>query len=196
MVTDEQFDARTSQRDNYHRLICVECLLLLVSYFLFVGAKNAVTISLWTMLGLWHVVVISMCVLYLFGRPVVMTLSPLISSAEARAFRRELRQREKLDDDTFYRKFYASSGIPSDFVAGVRNALDGVDSLMPAVVPSDNLFLFDDDLDFADVLDLVEEKFGIRFAESDYENVDGSLGNLILLAHEKLVRQAESSRIR
>jgi hypothetical protein len=49
-------------------------------------------------LWVWHIMAIPICFLYLIGKPIVMTLVPLVDSAESRAFRKELRQRAVLSD--------------------------------------------------------------------------------------------------
>jgi hypothetical protein len=50
---------------------------------------------------IWHIVAIPIGFLYLIGKPVVMTLAPLVPSAESRAFRRQLCGRPALSSEEF-----------------------------------------------------------------------------------------------
>jgi hypothetical protein len=139
-----------------------------------------------TILIMWHLIVIPICVMYLIGKPVVISLSPLFSSAESRAFRKRLAERPQLSHEEFYSRFFADSGIPSEVPARLRNCLLTLDPLINRAIPDDNLGLLDDELDFVCVLRLIEKEFGIKFAKADYKAVDGTLGNLLRLAWSKI----------
>ena len=118
-----------------------------------------------------------------------MTLSPLIPSGESRAFCRELRQRPTLDDEDFYRQFYENSGIPKEVLVRLRRRISHIDALIDRIIPSDPIYLLDDELDFADIMWLAEKEFGIRFSETDYKQIDGTFGNLIRLVQMKAVSE-------
>jgi hypothetical protein len=127
----------------------------------------------------WLIVALPIAVLYLAGRPPVMTLYRLVSTAESRAFRRELKTRPVLSEEEFSNRFYAGSGIPRDVAVGVRRCLSWFDPLALRLVPSDFLGPLDDDLDYADVLKYIGEEFGLRFTKADFSKFDGTLDNLI-----------------
>jgi hypothetical protein len=174
--------------------VSVEGVLLLVAIAL-TWAAGSLAPARWLVaaLGLlwtWLVCTLPVGVLYLIGRPPVITLSPLIPSAGSRAFRRELRGRVELSDVEFYARFYAGSGIPDDIPARVRRCLREVDPLAVRAAPADCLLLLDDDLDYADVLDRVGQEFGVRFTKADYPAVDGTLDNLLRLVHARVAPQA------
>jgi len=179
-----------TQKRRYRILILIEGLLLglTVMGFVAVGYGRVGHWIIWplTLVVIWHVVVIPICVMYLIGNPVVMSLSPLIPSAESTAFRMRLSERPAVGDAEFY-GFFAESGIPGEIVARLRRCLLKLDPLIERATPDDNLCLLDDELDFACLLHLVEREFGIKFAEkTDYKTIDGTLGNLLRLTYSKI----------
>jgi hypothetical protein len=138
-------------------------------------------------LMMWHVVAVPVCVLYLIGRPIVMSLAPLVPSAECRAFREALHTRPRLDDQAFIERFYANGDVPRDIPLRLRNILCGWDRLLGAVEPADYLPDIDDELDIAGALSDMEKEFEIRFADSELKNCDGTFGSLVLLIQEKRI---------
>ncbi len=115
-----------------------------------------------------------------------MSLSPLIPSAESRAFCRQLAERPVLSDDEFYARFYEGSGIPREIPSRLRRSLLPIHPLLERVIPSDYLCLLDDELDFAGVLYFVEREFSIHFTKADFEDIDGTLDNLVHLVHVRI----------
>jgi len=188
---DEMAESNSTQENRYRILLLTEAVLLVITAMVFFAIGYA-AVGPWmawpfALLMAWHIVVIPICVMYLIGRPVVMSLSPLIPSAESRAFRKRLAQQPSLSDTEFYRRFYAESGISGDFVARLRRCLYSLDPLIERATPDDNLSLLDDELDFVWVLELVEEEFGVKFVkETDYKILDGTLGNLLHITYSKI----------
>jgi|GEM_PF-2576797 len=128
----------------------VEALLLVVTIAGCAGATVSPILVKWLIVPIfllftWHVVVIPICIFYLVGRPIVMTLSPSWRPGSSE-FMRTLRAREALNDDEFYARYYHALQIPIDTVACVRRALLEIDSDLDRAIPSDNLGLVD--LDF------------------------------------------------
>jgi hypothetical protein len=183
-MTDDPFPAAIRRR--WRLFLSAEALFLLLSVALiWAGPPRWLLIPV-SVLGTWLVFTLPICLLYLIGRPPVITLSPLIPSAECRAFRRELKARPRLSDEEFYAQFYAGSGIPKDIPARVRRYLAEINVLADRAVPADNLSLLDDELDLSDILLELQEEFGVRFREVDYAAVDGTLNNLIWLISGRL----------
>ncbi len=141
--------------------------------------------SLVLALCMWHLVAIPICIMYLIGHQVVMTLSPLFPSAESRTFVRSLRERMVLSDDELYSRYYEQSQIPKHIPIRVRHALLQIDPLMERVVPADRLYLFDEELDLADVLELTGTEFGLHFSRQELNEFDGTLDGLIQLVHSR-----------
>jgi hypothetical protein len=176
-------------RRRWQIFLAVEGVLLLLA----VGVTWAISpcpVAPWvavpiSLLWVWLVYTLPVTVLYLVGRPPVMTLAPLWPSAESRAFRRELRSRAALSDDEFYARFYAGSGVPRDVPARLRHVLVEFDPLSERAVPHDRLWLLNDELDFADVLHRAGQEFGVRFTRADYPAVDGTLASLVQLVHAR-----------
>jgi hypothetical protein len=172
---------------GYRLFMAGESLLLMMTVW---GCVAFGRFEIWAVvfgvLCVWHVVAIPICFLYLIGKPVVMTLVPLISSAESRAFRRQLRERPALSDDEFYARFYEGSGIPSELSGRLRHTLTDLDPLIERIFPSEFIYLLDDDIDFADVLYLVEKEFGVRFDRTDHDSLDGTFDNLVRLVQMRL----------
>jgi hypothetical protein len=115
-----------------------------------------------------------------------MTLSPLIPSAESRRFRRQLNERPALSDEEFYARYYEGSGVLRDIPDRLRRSLLDLDPLLDRAIPSDFLYLLDDELDFANVLYLIEREFSLRFTEADNRGLDGTLDNLIRLVQSRI----------
>jgi hypothetical protein len=134
-------------------------------------------------LCLWHCIALPKCFLYLIGKPVVISLAPLFTSPESILFRRQLRQRSALGDEEYYARFYEGSGMPKDIPARLRKSLLKHDKLFDRVYPAEFLPLVDDDLDFGDIVFVIEREFGFRFPKKDIKLIDGTLDNLILLVH-------------
>ena len=114
------------------------------------------------------------------GQPPALSLSPLIPCREERAFRRNLRERPKLNDDDFYDRFYAASSIPRHVPIQLRTLLAthlGLD--LGALHPSDNLIDANTELDWADVLDDVNQTFGIAVPYDIFERLDGTFDSLV-----------------
>lgn len=134
-----------------------------------------------------HLVAVPICFLYLIGKPVVSSNSPLLPSPESRAYEKELRERAVLSDDEFHARYYNGSNVSKEVTARTRRALHSVDKRFERAIPSDHLYLlYDDEVDFADVVRPVAREFGWRFAKTDYERMDGTLDNLICLVQQRL----------
>jgi hypothetical protein len=181
-------NCRASQ-GRYRLFVTVESVLLLITVLglagLFGQSIARLLLALFGFLLLWHLIAIPICFMYLFGTPIVMSLSPLIDSAESRAFRRQLKERPALSDDDFYALFYGGSGIPRDIPARLRHALLSADPLFERAIPSDVLYHLYDDLDIADVVDFVEMEFGIAFTKADHRGIDGTFDNLVQLVRRR-----------
>jgi hypothetical protein len=128
---------------------------------------------------LWFVNTLPICFLYLIGRPPVMSLSPLISSWQSRAFARLLRDRPALSDDEFHATYFDGSNAPREIPTRLRTCLLALDARIDRIIPSDSLALLHDELDFADVLRIVTREFQIGFTSVDYSQMDGTFGNLV-----------------
>ena len=80
-----------------------------------------------------------------------------------RAYREQLRQRPKLDDDAFYQTFYSGTGIPRDIPVRLRRLYEKIigDNLS-ALQPQDNQAFIYGGIDFGDVLYRVEREFKLK----------------------------------
>jgi acyl carrier protein len=138
------------------------------------------------LVGIWLVVTIPMCVMYLLGSPIVMSLSPLVDSPASRAYQKELRKRPELDDDLFFNQYYADTDVPKEIPLRIRQLLARkVDHWLMRVQPNDLLYLINDDLDGADVLKIVEKDFGCKFAKEDVKSWNGSFDWLVQYVKSK-----------
>jgi hypothetical protein len=186
------------QKRRYRWLFAVEAALLALTAaacYSIPLAKGTWAQSplIWFIVALsdWHIVVIPICFFYLIGNPVVMTLAPLIPSAESRAFWRQMRERPALCDDEFVAHYYESSGIPKETIARVRHALRNLYTMIDRTIPTDRVWLLDEDCDFAWFLEALEQEFVTRFTAADHARIDGTLGNLIVLTHERITAHSE-----
>jgi hypothetical protein len=177
-----------SSRRKWRVFLVVEAALVVAAYVsLRLVIDWHIRGAIWTstVLSTWLVITLPVDFLYLLGRPPVMSLAPF-DSPECRAFRRELRARQVLEDDEFFERFYLRSGISPDVVARVRSCVVEWDPLARRAVPGDNLALLNGDLDIADVLHWIGREFAIGFTRADYPALDGTLDNLIRLVHDRL----------
>lgn len=114
------------------------------------------------------------------GEPPEMSLSPLIPSRAEREFRRQLRERPKLNDDEFYRTFFAQRSIPQELPVRLRKTLEDVLGMeFGALRPEDNLVHADAEMDWADVFEAIERRFEIRIPEELQAGVDGTFNSLL-----------------
>jgi hypothetical protein len=196
----------TTHKRRWRIFLLIEGALLLLSI---AGTWVGITYRVdWmklpiTVLWTWLFFTIPIGVLYLLGfvaepreeRPWTWSdlLSPLIPSAEARAFWRELRARPSLMDEEFHTEYYAATEISQDLVDKIRRCLRDFDKIADRLVPSDNLQLLDDELDLAVVLHWAGKACGVEFTRADYPAVEGTLDNLVRLTHAK-VQSLRNSR--
>jgi hypothetical protein len=125
------------------------------------------------------------CLLILIGRPPVMTLAPLLPSAEERRLRRAIRERPLLSDDDFYERFYTGSGISPHIPRRLRK-IYAAQLGMDRVWPEDNATYFDGELDLADLLIDVADEFGVHFTEAEVEQMTGSFDSIVQCLARKI----------
>jgi hypothetical protein len=164
---------------RWRLFLVVEAFLLACMVFLFLFArKSELTSIIAAVIGTWLSFSLPVAVLYLIGKPPVMSLNPDCPSAETRAMARDVRDRVPLNDDEFYARFYSESPVQRDTIVRVRDCLrKQIDPIADRLVPSDYLPLLWDGLDFADILDLLAREFR---AVSDFTgSFNGTLDSLI-----------------
>jgi hypothetical protein len=192
-MKNDASESHVAQKYRYRIFLALESILLLITMLVFMGAYELQrqaprwAIGLLGLLGMWHIVAIPICIMYLVGRPIVMSLEPLFPSRETRAFRRELRERPALSDGEFYARFYPGSVIPAIVPVRIRRYLMDIDPLVEQITPPESLFPLLDDVDFADILHGLGREFSVRFTKADYPLVDGTFDNLVRLVVERLV---------
>ena len=123
-------------------------------------------------------------VLYLLDRVQGVYLSPLIPSAESRAFRRVLKERPVLSDADFFAQYYAESGVPEEIPIRIRKICAGYDSLLLRLQPTDDLQLWDDEFDLYYLVKDARKAFGIRFESEQIRQIDGTFDNFVRLVHD------------
>lgn len=95
--------------------------------------------------------------------------------------------RPELDDDAFYEKFYAGSGIPKEILVRLRRLyVKELGREWRRLVPQDNPANMYDDLDLADLFELVGEHFGVPFPLEDMERLDGSFDAVVRYVAERV----------
>jgi hypothetical protein len=118
------------------------------------------------------------------GEPPQLSLEPLFDSAETRALYRAWRERPQLDDDAFYDKCYADSGIAKQVVSDVRREMQNIlGRSLDGIHPADDLETAAPELDFADVFYRFEKDLHIvipwRTTKIDFDFTFDSLVRLI-----------------
>jgi hypothetical protein len=107
------------------------------------------------------------------GEPPKLNFEPLYPTAERRALLRDCERRQQellrawkerpqLDDEAFYRAFYADSGIARWIAVRVRREMQKMlGRSLAGVHPGDDLELAEPEIDFADVFDRLARLFRI-----------------------------------
>lgn len=113
---------------------------------------------------------------------------PYSPSTESTALWEEIRARRSLDDDEFYQVYYQGSGIPKELPTRLRAILSQVGFPVGRLLPSDNLALLEEDIDFAEVLWEVGESFSVEIGPDEYPKFDGTLDNLVRELHARTKR--------
>lgn len=132
-------------------------------------------------LGSSLVVTLPVCFFYLIGKPID---SP---TSESRNFRRILRSRPALTDAEFYLHFYQGSDIPRDTVVRFRHIMKYLlGPLAARAIPSDDFTLVDEAVDVLAVIHEVESRFGILFADADFESCAPTFDNFLRLVWARL----------
>jgi hypothetical protein len=136
--------------------------------------------------GAWLVFTLPICVLYLVGKPPVMTLAPLLDSAESRAFRKKLKTRQETEDDEFFNRFHAGTGISRDVPVRLRRlCATQIHPLLSRVHPSDVMQAVHDEIDLGDFLREVEVEFGVTWSREDMAALDGSFDSVVRWLQQK-----------
>lgn len=178
-------DAAVVKR-RWRIFLVVEAVLLtcFVSLFMF-AKKSELTPVFAAILGPLLAFSLPVAVLYLVGRPPVMSLDPDGSSPAARAMEKEVGGRLPLSDDEFYTRFYEGSGISKDTIVRIKHCLrKNIDPIAVRLVPTDYLPLLWDWLDFADLFYVLEREFGATLPRDGTFN--GTLDSLIRLVQSQI----------
>src|SRR5689334_9121299 len=101
LVGDKPGSDEATERRPWRLFLAVEGILLLAfvaGLWRLLTSPVLITWAAWALggLGAWLFFTLPICLLYLIGRPPVMSLSPLVPSPESRAFRKLLRERPAL----------------------------------------------------------------------------------------------------
>jgi hypothetical protein len=154
-------------------------LFLLVDFVGFtvclIRSHSVIAICLFTALTMWLIVTLPIAFLYLIGKPPVITLAPLVDSAEARAYKRELKRRVPMDDAAFCEQFYPDDFCGQEIAVRLRRlCANFVHPLLTKVYPHDLFYLACEELDLADLIFEIQMEFGLVFAPGDIEPIGGS----------------------
>jgi hypothetical protein len=139
--------------------------------------------------GTWLFFSLPICFLYLIGRPPIITLAPLLPSADSRAFKRALRARPEFRDDEFYARFYHGTGVPKDIPIRLRRSLLSISPILQHVYPADYLLTIEDELDVVDLVRLIEDEFGVRFSIADVRRSEGTFDGFVRVLQAKSQRE-------
>ena len=177
-------DAAVVKR-RWRIFLAVEVVLLtcFVALFLF-GKRSEFTFISAGILGPLVGFSLPIAVLYLLGRPPVMTLD-LVDSAGSRAMTRDVRGRAPLSDDEFCSRFFDGSGIANDTITRIRHPLrKNIDPISDRLLPADYLPLLWEWLDFADLFYVLGHEFGVTLPQDGSFN--GTLDSLIRLVQSEI----------
>lgn len=160
-------------------VVLVACLVALFQF----GKGSEFTSILTAVLGPLAIFSLPVAVLYLLGKPPVMTLE-VDDSPGARAMARDLRGRTPLSDDEFFSRFFDGCGISKDTITRIRHVLrKDIDSVADRLVPTDFLPLIWEWLDFGDMFYALGREFGVTLMRGSF---NGTLDSLIRLVQSEI----------
>ncbi len=122
----------------------------------------------------------------------VVTIVTWLSFWPERRFRREIAERESLDDARFLQEFYADRQIPSDIPLRLRPIYCKffeieVGKLRPQDRPPEIV-----ELDTVDLIRDIETEFGVKISDEDAEQIDGSFDSIVRYLAKSVSRHATS----
>ena len=183
MVPRKAINESTVQR-RYRLFIMFECAFLAYTiHAVFFNSYNPII----GLLAFWHLIAVPICVMYLVGNPIVLSLEPFILSRESRALRRRIRRRPVRSDDEFYNRYYAGTDVPREIPVRLRRWIRNHYALGDRIVPTDRLQSIADDVDFFDVFFCIEREFGIRLTKDVHHLFDGTFESLVGMIQSKLL---------
>jgi hypothetical protein len=181
-------------KHRYRTFLAVECALVLifpVSLSITLVLQSVIVAFFVAALAMWLFITLPIAFFYLIGNPIVFSLAPLVDSAEARAYRRELKQRLFLDDDAFCEQFYADKPLEQEIAIRLRIlSTRFIDPLLVKVQPDDRFCLVNEELDLADFIFAVERELGLAFAPEDIEPLVGTFEWLVGSVKKAAERQS------
>lgn len=109
----------------------------------------------------------------------IASVAAWISFWPERKFRKELSQREPIDDATFFREFYSASGIPEDIPRRLKPLFCEFfqiepGKLRPADRPPEIV-----ELDTVDLIRDIEKEFVLSISDKDAEQINGSFDSIV-----------------
>jgi hypothetical protein len=148
-------------------LVCVAFYLFFEPhYFRWVGIAFGIV-------GTWLGFTLPIAFLYLIGKPPVMSLAPLLSSREARAYQRELQARRNIDDNAFLERFYSQTDVPRDIPIRLRRLfVQELDSLFLRMHPEDQFVWLVEDIDLSPFIRMVEREFAVTLTHEVCAKID------------------------
>jgi hypothetical protein len=156
----------------------------------YIRSQSVIAICVFTALAMWLIVTLPIAFLFLIGKPPVITLAPLVDSAETRAYKRELKQRVPMDDAAFCDQFYPEDFCSQEIAVRLRRlCANVVYPLLAKVLPHDLFYLACEELDLADLIFEIQLEFGLVFALEDVEQIGGSFDWLVGVVKKTVAKQ-------
>lgn len=190
--SDSQADSSSLHNDRYQTVVA------LISFIIAgLGLSLAAVLWFWSPISKEHYSIIfsiisavlffdlPVCIVVAIewlqtGIPPELTLPRLFPCREEREFLRNLRQRPPRNDDEFYDTFYADSHIPKALVIRLRSSLEAAYGRdLSALIPTDNLFYADSEIDLSDVLFRLSHEFDIVIPGHRQKALDGTFDSLL-----------------
>jgi hypothetical protein len=116
----------------------------------------------------------------------IATFAMWISSWPERKFRREVADREPLDDTQFFKEFYADTNVPGDIPCRLRPIYCRFCDLeVGKLRPQDRPWQIVE-LDTFGLIQDIEAEFGVSISDKDAERIDGSFDSIARYLAERL----------
>ena len=96
-----------------------------------------------------------------------------------------------MNDDDFYKAFYAKSDIPRQIPVRLREMLqDAIGMDFGGLRPDDDLVVASDELDWADVFYLMQREFSVSIPKEAWSEFDRTFDSLVTMVASRMMKKS------
>lgn len=110
---------------------------------------------------------------------VIATVAAWITNWPEHKFRKELSQREPMDDAAFFREFYSASGVPEDIPRRLKPLFCEFFQIEPGKLRPVDRPPEIVELETVDLIRDIEKEFEVSISDKDAEQISGSFDSIV-----------------